>query len=28
MNEGIGFSETWLEEDLFLIEPFYRHTTK
>jgi len=28
MNEGIGFSETWLEEDLFFIEPFYRHTTK
>jgi len=30
MNEGTGFSETWLEEaeDLCLIEPFYRHTTK
>jgi hypothetical protein len=23
-----GFSDTWLEEDLFMIEPFYRHTTK
>ena len=21
-----GFSDTWLEEDLFMIEPFYRHT--
>ena len=30
MNEGTGFSETWLEEEenLGLIEPFYRHTTK
>jgi len=28
MNEGTGFSDTWLEEDLFMIEPFYRHTTK
>jgi hypothetical protein len=23
-----GFSDTWLEEDLFMIEPFYRHTAK
>jgi hypothetical protein len=23
-----GFSDTWLEEDLFMFEPFYRHTTK
>ena len=23
-----GFTDTWLEEDLFMIEPFYRHTTK